>query len=228
MTASGPPFAGLGRAAVVITGVVVAVLGLTSWLVIASVGAVNRSGEQAPAEMMLRAVPATYQPAPQAAAVAQTVQTVPQRMGNWTPQRGVRIALRALRWLNTPYTFAGGGADGPSYGVAVDHDSRNDAHVYGFDCSGLTMYALAPWLRLDHDAAAQYSEVGSFHPSINALQPGDLVFWSDDGTVQGIGHVAIYIGNGNVVQAPHSGDVVRVTPIYQVESGTMGATRPLT
>jgi cell wall-associated NlpC family hydrolase len=57
--------------------------------------------------------------------------------------------------------------------------------------------------------------------------PGDLIFWSKDGTVQGIGHVAVYIGGGNVVQAPHSGDVIRITPIYEVEPGAMGATRPL-
>lgn len=220
------PHTGPGRLAYALASVVVAAVGLTVWVVVATVGAVDHAAARAPAELMLRAVPATYQPAPQAAAVAATT---PQRIGRWTPQRGVRIAERALRWLNTPYSFAGGGPDGPSYGVAVDYDSRNDSHVYGFDCSGLTMYAVAPWLRLSHDAAAQYDEVGSYHPSIvNDLQPGDFVFWSDDGTVQGIGHVAIYIGNGEVVQAPHSGDVVRVTPIYEVEAGTMGATRPLT
>ena len=217
-----------GSTARVLIGVGAVAIALITWMVTASVIAVNRAADRAPAEMMLHAVPATYQPAPQAAAVAQTVPTVPQRIGNWTPQRGVRIARRALRWLNVPYSFGAGGADGPSYGVPVDHDSRNDGHVYGFDCSGLTMYALAPWLRLDHDAAAQYSEVGSYHPAIDALQPGDLVFWSGDGTVEGIGHVAIYVGNGEVVQAPHSGDVIRVTPVYEVEAGTMGATRPLT
>jgi cell wall-associated NlpC family hydrolase len=111
----------------------------------------------------------------------------------------------------------------------VDADSRNDPHVYGFDCSGLTMYALAPYLRgLDHDAAKQYTEVGRWHPALDALEPGDLVFWSHDGTIDGIGHVAVYIGAGQVVQAPQSGDHIRVTPIYQVESGDMGATRPLT
>ena len=225
MTAPGPLQAVPGRTATVLAGVVVAAIALTAWVVITAVGAVNRAADRAPAEMMLRAVPATYQPAPQAAAVAQTL---PQRMGDWTPAKGIRIARRALRWLNMPYSFGAGGADGPSYGIPVDHDSRNDGHVYGFDCSGLTMYALAPWLRLDHDAAAQYSEVGTYHPAIDALQPGDLVFWSGDGTVEGIGHVAIYIGGGQVVQAPHSGDVIRETPIYQVEAGTMGATRPLT
>jgi cell wall-associated NlpC family hydrolase len=228
MTAPGPHRAAHGRTAAIVGSVVLASIGLTAWLVVAVVGAVNRSADRPLPRMMLHAVPATYRPAAQAAAVARTVPIVPQRIGNWTPQRGVRIARRALRWLDVPYSFGAGGEDGPSYGVAIDHDSRNDDHVYGFDCSGLTMYALAPWQHLDHNAAAQYTEAGSYHPAITALQPGDLVFWSADGTVQGIGHVAVYIGDGRVVQAPHSGDVIRVTPIYDVESGTMGATRPLT
>src|SRR5207302_898459 len=89
MTAPGSRSAIPGRTPAVIAGVVAAVLALTCWLVVAVVGAVDRQADRPPAEMMLRAVPATYQPVPQAAAVAQTV---PQRMGNWTPQRGVRIA----------------------------------------------------------------------------------------------------------------------------------------
>lgn len=201
---------------------VVGVLGIATWVGVAAVGAIDRSADRAP---MVHAVPATYQPAARAALVRQPV---PPRTGEWTLRRGERIARRALRWLNWPYSFAAGGPAGPSYGTAVDWDSRNDDKVYGFDCSGLTMYALAPWLTLRHDAAAQYTEVGSFHPAIDGLEPGDLVFWSSDGTVGGIGHVAVYIGDGLVVQAPHSGDVIRETPIDQVESGTMGATRPLT
>jgi peptidoglycan DL-endopeptidase RipA len=212
------------RTVAVLVGAVLVVLASAGWVGVTAVGAIDHAADRAPAEMV-RAVPASYQPAAQP--VAQ-LHAVPARMGDWTAARGVRIAERALRWRNWPYSFGGGGADGPSYGVPVDHDSRNDDKVYGFDCSGLTMYALAPWRHLDHDAAAQYIEVGSFHPSIDSLEPGDLVFWSKDGTIGGIGHVAVYVGNGLVVQAPHSGDVIRVTPIYQVESGTMGATRPLT
>ena len=226
MVAAGPQRTGPDRVALGLTAAVLVAIGLTVWIVVATVTGVNSAADRAPGELMLRPAPATYQPAPQAAAVAQTAQQL--RIGNWTPQRGARIARRALKWLNTPYSFGAGGPDGPSYGVAVDHDSRNDGHVYGFDCSGLTMYALAPWLRLDHDAAAQYTEVGSFHPAMDSLWPGDLIFWSSDGTIQGIGHVAIYLGDGYVVQAPHSGDVIRVTPINEVEAGTMGATRPLT
>lgn len=218
--------AGTDRVALGLTAAVLTAIGLTVWIVVATVTGVNSAAGRTPGEMMLRPAPATYQPAPQAAAVAQTAPQL--RIGNWTPQRGAHIARRALKWLNLPYSFGAGGPDGPSYGVAVDHDSRNDGHVYGFDCSGLTMYALAPWLRLDHDAAAQYTEAGSFHPAMDSLWPGDLIFWSSDGTIQGIGHVAIYLGDGYVVQAPHSGDVIRVTPINEVEAGTMGATRPLT
>jgi cell wall-associated NlpC family hydrolase len=212
------------RAPAVIVAAVLTVAGCATWIGVAALAAVDHAADRPPVEM-IRAVPATYQPVAQTVPVAQSV---PTRMGQWTPQRGVLIARRALRWLNWPYSFAAGGPAGPSYGHAVDRDSRNDGKVYGFDCSGLVMYALAGWRSVDHSAAAQYTEAGSFHPSMNTLQPGDLVFWSKDGTVNGIGHVAVYIGNAEVVQAPHSGDVVRVTPIYEVESGTMGATRPLT
>jgi cell wall-associated NlpC family hydrolase len=207
-----------------VVAAVLAAVGLCAWVGVSSISA----ADDQPAlslPMMQAAAPANYDPVAAASPVAQSV---PQRMGGWTPQIGVDIAERALHWLNWPYSFAGGGTSGPSYGLAVDRDSRNDGHVYGFDCSGLTMYALAPWRHLAHFAATQYTQVGHFHPALNYLMPGDLIFWSKDGTIQGIGHVAVYVGNGNVVQAPHSGDVIRVTPIYDVESGTMGATRPLT
>jgi cell wall-associated NlpC family hydrolase len=146
----------------------------------------------------------------------------------WSAAIGQAIAERALQWLGWPYSFDAGNAAGPTYGRAVDYDSRNDAHVRGFDCSGLVLYALAPWAAVDHLASAQYSHAGQLHPSINELQPGDLVFWSSNGTVAGIGHVAIYLGGGQVVQAPHSGAYITVTDINHVESGLYGATRPLT
>ena len=98
----------------------------------------------------------------------------------------------------------------------------------GFDCSGLTLYAYAPYRRLDHYAATQYGQAGRVHPNVASLMPGDLVFWSSNGTVSGIGHVAIYIGGGNVIQAPFSGAFIEITPLDQVESGYFGATRPLT
>ena len=80
----------------------------------------------------------------------------------------------------------------------------------------------------DHYAATQYTQAGHYHPSPGNFKPGDLLFWSSDGTRSGIEHVAIYSGHGNVIQAPQSDDVIRVTPWNQVMWGYYGATRPLT
>ena len=77
-----------------------------------------------------------------------------------------------------------------------------------------------------HFAATQYGS-GILHPTPSRLMPGDLLFWSSNGTISGIHHVAIYVGNGNVIQAPQSGDIVRITPMGNVSSGYFGATRPL-
>jgi peptidoglycan DL-endopeptidase RipA len=150
----------------------------------------------------------------------------PGPSGHWTPAAGQRAAARAHQWLGEPYAWAGGNSSGPTYGVCAGDGAFNDCHVKGFDCSGLAMYAWAQ-AGLAHYAATQYLQ-GSRHPNVASLMPGDLVFWSSNGTVGGIHHVAIYLGGGNVVQAPQSGDVVRVTPLAQVSSGYFGATRPLT
>lgn len=206
--------------AIVLTGVAIATVS-----VVAAVGAVDRRAQSARAAMA-NLQRADYRPV--ANVVAPHQQPAAVQLGQWTPERARLIAERALHWLDWPYSFGAGGENGPSYGIAVDKDSANDPHVYGFDCSGLVMFAMAPFRHLDHDAAKQYAEVGSYHPPLNTLQVGDLVFWSEDGSIENIGHVAVYVGNGNVVQAPHSGDVVRVTPMYRVESGYIGATRPLT
>ena len=111
-------------------------------------------------------------------------------------------------------------------GFNVGHEVFNDCNVIGFDCSGLVMYAWAQF-PFEHYAATQYLQ-GSYHPSMSNLMPGDLVFWSADGTVAGIHHVAIYIGNGMVIQAPESGALIQETPLYSVDWGLFGATRPLT
>jgi cell wall-associated NlpC family hydrolase len=148
--------------------------------------------------------------------------------GKWSAAAGQTAVNRAMQYLGMPYAFAAGNFGGPTWGVCVSGDAWNDCHVYGFDCSGLTLYGWAPYLHMDHYAATQYGQAGSYHPSQSNLMPGDLVFWSSDGSQAGIHHVAMYIGGGDVVQAPQSGDIVRVTPLGAVDSGYYGATRPLT
>lgn len=150
-------------------------------------------------------------------------------MGAWTLDKGKAAVARAERWLGQPYAWAGGNYNGPTYGVdSPGTDGWNDHTVYGFDCSGLVLYAWAALgVYMPHYAATQYLVAGSFHPQPSQFQPGDLLFWSDGG-VSGIHHVAMYIGGGNVIQAPNSGDVVKITPWTQVAYGYYGATRPLT
>jgi peptidoglycan DL-endopeptidase CwlO len=90
----------------------------------------------------------------------------------------------------------------------------------GFDCSGLTMWAWGQaGVGLPHSAAAQYDD--TTHVPLSDLQPGDLLFYDEGGT---IGHVTMYIGPGQMVQAPETGEDVQVTSIWS--NGLVGAGRP--
>jgi cell wall-associated NlpC family hydrolase len=148
--------------------------------------------------------------------------------GSWTAAAGQAAANRALAYLGIIYAWDGGNANGPTRGVCAGNGAFNDCNVIGFDCSGLSLYAWAPYISLYHYTVTQYNQAGSYHPSPGNFMPGDLLFWSSDGTINGIHHVAIYIGGGNVIQAPQSGEVVQITPWDQVDWGYYGATRPLT
>jgi cell wall-associated NlpC family hydrolase len=94
----------------------------------------------------------------------------------------------AMQFLGVPYVWAG-------------------ASPSGFDCSGLIMYAYAQMgVSLPHNAAMQY---GMGAPvSRDQLQAGDLVFFN------GLGHAGIYVGGGLFIHAPHTGDVVKISSLY--------------
>jgi cell wall-associated NlpC family hydrolase len=109
-------------------------------------------------------------------------------------------AAIALRYLGIKYTWGGSTPAG------------------GFDCSGLVMYVYAQLgISLPHYAAAQF---GMGTPVARSdLQPGDLVFFDN------LNHVGIYIGGGQMVHAPQTGDVVKITPLSQFGAGYVGARR---
>ena len=94
---------------------------------------------------------------------------------------------------------------GAGAAVAAAESVIGDPYVYGaagpnsFDCSGLTMWAWAHGgVSLPHSSQSQYA--GSTHIPISAIQPGDLLFYYSD-----IHHVAMYLGNGQMMEAQQTG-----------------------
>ena len=102
--------------------------------------------------------------------------------------------------LGTPYSWGGGGPGGASRGFA------QGAGIVGFDCSSLVQYALSKAGIKAPRIAADQATLGTRAP-VGSLAPGDLVVRNDGG------HIGIYIGNGRMIEAPHTGDVVKVAPV---------------
>jgi cell wall-associated NlpC family hydrolase len=97
--------------------------------------------------------------------------------------------------------------------VAAAESRVGDPYVWGaagpgaFDCSGLVMWAYEQaGISLPHFSGAQFADTTQI--PMSDLQPGDLVFPADPGQ-----HVAMYVGNGEVVQAPYSGADVQIIPL---------------
>jgi cell wall-associated NlpC family hydrolase len=110
-----------------------------------------------------------------------------------------RLAVSfAYAQMGKPYAW---GADGPG----------------SYDCSGLTMAAWrAAGISMPHSARGQYDTFPKV--PLSDLAPGDLIYYP--------GHVALYVGDGMVVHAPTTGDVVRKVPYQKAGSSVIGAARP--
>jgi cell wall-associated NlpC family hydrolase len=159
----------------------------------------QEAARQAALKRQLEAQQAQQQAAAQQAAVAPAVPTAsaPPSSSSSTPSvspapappapsHGGVVGI-AMQYLGTPYVWGG-------------------ASPSGFDCSGFVMYVFAQvGISLPHSSYAQY---GYGSPvSMGQLQPGDLVFFD------GLGHVGIYVGGGNFIHSPHTGDVVKISSL---------------
>jgi cell wall-associated NlpC family hydrolase len=177
---------------------------------LAQINAATRAAEAAAAAARAQAVRAALAQAAAAAAAAAAARTaaasVPQALNHVTAalpplpnsSQAAKAVQVAMAQIGKPYVWAGAGPN-------------------VFDCSGLTMYAWgAAGVLMPHSAAAQYAMFP--HVDRSALQPGDLVFFGSP-----IHHVGMYVGGGQMVDAPETGQDVQVQPLF---GGYVGASRP--
>lgn len=166
---------------------------------------------------------ATYEPVAEAILNATATGTAAGSCGEASPGSGAplpsgfsgALIAAAQRQLGNPHVWGGGTYTGPS---GVGSDGRGP----GFDCSGLVLYAAykasGGKLRLPHYSGAQIT----FGQSVAWAdkQPGDLIFFAHPGA-SAPHHVAIYVGDGKILQAPHTGDNVRFGTVSEFAGETM-------
>jgi cell wall-associated NlpC family hydrolase len=145
--------------------------------------------------------------------------------GQYATGAAASVIAYAREFVGLPYSWGGGGGEGcgnegvvaptsqtvanrcgPSWGIR--DASYDDRSINGFDCSGLTSYAISRALgvKMARTAAAQYQGAASYGftqipwPGVDGLQPGDLIYWSNSGE-GGISHTGLYAGEGIVIEA---------------------------
>jgi len=117
---------------------------------------------------------------------------------------GALLKLTEAPWCrDEPVAIVGGGnAAGPSRGI------DDGAGTVGFDCSGLILYAFAGvGIKLPHYSGSQY-DAGRKIPS-SEMRRGDVIFYGPGGSQ----HVTLYLGNGQMLEAPYTGSDVHISPV---------------
>jgi cell wall-associated NlpC family hydrolase len=204
----------------------------------------------APAADSSDAVPVTPSPSAQSTArvvtaQAPAVQVAPRTAAPKHARRVAAVSVPALAplapipfeaitfnpqaWLhNNPASPMGASAVGiAQHYLRVPYVWGGAVPATGFDCSGLTRFVYAQLgVNLPHYAASQFAAFAKLDPA--QLQAGDLVFFEPK--FDGPGHVALYIGNDQMIEAPHTGALVRISSFSGAAArmGFLGAVRPYT
>lgn len=127
---------------------------------------------------------------------AQVAEAAPGSAAPKSKATGSAAAMleRAKSFIGTPYKWGGSGP-------------------LGFDCSGFTQYL---YRELGIELPRVSSQQANYGKRIglDQLRPGDLVAWDNSSRNNGADHIAIYIGNGQVIHAPKPGDAVKISKIW--------------
>jgi cell wall-associated NlpC family hydrolase len=137
------------------------------------------------------------------------------------------LAFSPQAWLNdNPASSTGASAVAISaHYLGVPYVWGGAVPATGFDCSGLTRFVYQQLgVQLPHYAAAQFAMFTKLSPA--ELAPGDLVFFEPK--LDGPGHVAVYAGGDQIIEAPHTGALVRYASLSRAATalGFLGAVRP--
>ncbi|RUP01519.1 MAG: peptidase M23 [Mycobacterium sp.] len=133
------------------------------------------------------------------APAASTSGRIPRVYGRQASEYVIR---RGMSQIGVPYSWGGGNAAGPSKGI------DSGAGITGFDCSGLVLYSFAGvGIKLPHYSGSQYN-LGRKIPTAQ-MRRGDVIFYGPGGSQ----HVTIYLGNGQMLEAPDIGLKVRTAPV---------------
>lgn len=142
---------------------------------------------QARYQAQLAASQQAFQQSRQTEVVGASAVTPDETVSVAPPSHYTGVVGIAMQYLGVPYVWGG-------------------ASPSGFDCSGLVVFVYAQvGVSLPHHAATMYNY--GVPVSRDALEPGDLVFFD------GLGHMGIYIGGGQFIHAPHTGDVVKISSL---------------
>ncbi|MGA4956697.1 C40 family peptidase [Streptomyces lavendulocolor] len=139
------------------------------------------------------------------------------------PAQAQAIVNAACSQIGVPYSWGGGSIHGPTYGQDYPGGGpgAHDSQVKGFDCSHLVQYAAwqgagialpeGTWNQAKWSGAtARFTAAQGLAP----LQPGDLLLWgSNPADLNSVHHIAVYLGNGKMVEARESGTRVMVSDV---------------
>jgi cell wall-associated NlpC family hydrolase len=136
------------------------------------------------------------------------------------PATGSMAVSVAQSFLGTPYVWGGGNAGGASTGQPGDSADPNAPNQVGFDCSGLMVAIFAKLGISLPRTSQQQAKVGTPVSSLAQAQAGDLILYNEPGEGAN-SHVAMYIGGGQQIAAPYTGQVVQKQAVDKAHLSTI-------